>query len=184
MNEKTFQMKMQAKQLEREARRLQKSANAERKKAKQELKRGNRAAAQLYAKNAVLYEQQANQILQNASAAHGYAADIQTAQVTAEMSKTLDQAQRGMSSAAKQINTEKLAANRTKMDGLKQNLGAAQDLLTNGEGQLDINAGAEELLQNLEAENAEDAMMQIADIPTGIPGMPAQSQQLNGQMKY
>ena len=51
MNEKTFQMKMQAKQLEREARRLQKSANAERKKAKQELKRGNRAAAQLYAKN-------------------------------------------------------------------------------------------------------------------------------------
>ena len=57
------------------------------------------------------------------------------------------------------------------MDGLKQKLGAAHDLITNGEGDIDLNAGAEDLLSTLEQENAEYALMQITDIPSGVPVM-------------
>ncbi|KAK8894043.1 hypothetical protein M9Y10_022475 [Tritrichomonas musculus] len=178
MDQKTFEVKMQAKQLEREAKRMQKEANKERNKAKNELKRGNRAAAALYAQNAVRYDQQATQLLQSVAATNGYATDMRQAQVSAQMAKTMGQATAGMEKSAKQVNLNKLSANRTKMDGLKEKMGAAQDLLVNGDGQMDLNAGAEDLLATLEAENAEDALTQIAEIPNGQPminpGMPVQ----------
>ncbi|KAK8895593.1 hypothetical protein M9Y10_024063 [Tritrichomonas musculus] len=178
MDQKAFEVKMQAKQLEREAKRMQKEANKERNKAKAELKRGNRAAAQLYAQNAVRYDQQANQLLQSVAATNGYAVDMRQAQVSAQMAQTMAQATAGMEKSAKQVNLEKLSANRTKMDGLKEKMGAAQDLLVNGDGQMDLNAGAEDLLATLDAENAQEALTQIADIPMGQPivnpGMPAQ----------
>lgn len=178
MDQKTFEVKMQAKQLEREAKRMQKEANKERNKAKNELKRGNRATAALYAQNAVRYDQQATQLLQSVAATNGYATDMRQAQVSAQMAKTMAQATAGMEKSSKQVNLDKLSANRTKMDGLKQKMGAAHDLLTNGEGEMDLNAGAEDLLATLEQENAEDALTQIADIPSGQPlpnqGLPAQ----------
>ncbi|OHS92867.1 SNF7 family protein [Tritrichomonas foetus] len=181
MNPQAFQVKMQAKQLEREAKRLQKEANKERAKAKAELKRGNRATAQLYAQNAVRYDQQATQLLQSCAATQGYATDMRQAEVQAQMAKTMGVATSGMAQSAQKVNLDKLSENRTKMDGLKQKMGAAHDLLTNGEGEMDLNAGADDLLSQLEAENAEDAMMQIADIPTGVPAMaaPAAGQRMN-----
>lgn len=169
MDPKSFQMKMQGKELEREARRCQKEAAAQRKKAKLELKKGNRAAAQMYAQNAVRYDQQANSLLQNCSATQGFATDMRTAAVSAQMATTMQSAATGMEQCSKKINLEKVAANRTKMDGLKQKMGAAHELLVGGEGEMEIGAGAEDLLAALEAENAEDAMNQIADIPTGLP---------------
>ncbi|OHT06981.1 SNF7 family protein [Tritrichomonas foetus] len=173
MDKASFMVKMDGKSLEREAKRLQKEAQKERNKAKAELKKGNRQTAQLYAQNAVRYDQQATSLLQSCSATQGYATDMRNAQVAANMAKTMSKATAGMQKNANKINLDKLSANRTKMDGLKQKLGAAHDLMTNGEGEIDLNAGAEDLLATLEAENAEDAMIQMADIPTGIPSMAA-----------
>lgn len=180
MNKQSFALKMDSKQLEREARRLQKEATKERNKAKAELKRGNRAAASLYAQNAVRYDQQATAILQNVAATNGMATDMQSAEVTAQMAKNLNNTTKQMQKISNKTNLDQLSANRLKMDGLKQKMGAAHDLLTNGEGEMDLNAGAEDLLAALEAENAQDAITQIQDIPTGMPSIgTATGQRLN-----
>ena len=171
MDKVSFKVKMDGKSLEREAKRLQKEAIKERNKAKMELKKGNRSAAALYAQNAVRLEQQANSCLQSCAATQSYATDIRSAQVTADMARTMQTATNAMSKSANSVKLEKISANRTKMDGLKQKLGAAHDLITNGEGDIDLNAGAEDLLSTLEQENAEYALMQITDIPSGVPVM-------------
>ena len=160
---------MQGKSLEREAKRLQNEAAKERRKAKAELKKGNRATAQLYAQNAVRYEQQATQLLQSCATTQGFATDMRQAQVSADMAKAMNSSTVGMTKCSESVNLDKISANRAKMDGLKQRMGAANDLMNNTEGEMELNAGAEDLLSALEAENNEDAMMQIADIPTGIP---------------
>ena len=169
MDKRSFQLKMQGKSLEREAKRLQNEAAKERRKAKAELKKGNRATAQLYAQNAVRYEQQATQLLQSCATTQGFATDMRQAQVSADMAKAMNSATVGMTKCSESVNLDKISANRAKMDGLKQRMGAANDLMNNTEGEMELNAGAEDLLSALEAENNEDAMMQIADIPTGIP---------------
>ena len=171
MDQRSFQVKMQGKSLEREAKRLQKEALKERKKAKAELKKGNRATANLYAQNAVRYEQQATQLLQSCATTQGFATDMRQAQVSADMARTMNRATAGMEKCSKAVNLEKISANRNKMDGLKAKMGAANDLMNNTEGEMELNAGAEDLLAALEAENNEDAMLQMADIPTGIPSM-------------
>lgn len=155
--------------MESESKRLQKQAQKERQKAKMELKKGNRANAALYAKNAMLYDQQATQMLQNVSATNGFASDMRQAQVEAQMAKTMQTAMHGMQKNVKKIHLSKLSANRTKMEGLKQKMGAAHDLLTNGDGEMTLNAGAEDLLATLDAENEQDALSQLADIPNGQP---------------
>jgi charged multivesicular body protein 1 len=171
--ERSFQVRMQAKQLESEARRLLKDANKERQRAKTELSRGNRAAAALYAQNAVRYEQQANQLLQNASAVNGMALDMKAAQTTAQTAKTMGVATGAMAQATAHVDLTKLSKNRTRMDGLKQQMGAAHEMLTGGEGETQLQAGAEDLLAALEEENNALAMMALADIPEGIPGQAA-----------
>lgn len=169
MDKKTCEVKCQSKMLEFESKRLQKEANKERMKAKRELKRGNRANAALYAKNAVLYDQQATQMLQNVGATNGFATDMRQAQVMASMAKTMSKAKHSMEKSAKKVNLQKLSHNRTKIEGLKSKMGAAHDLLTNGEGDMDLNVGAEDLLATLDAETQQEALSQISDIPTGIP---------------
>ena len=174
MDKNSFQLKMQAKQLENEAKRLQKEATKERNKAKASLKKGNRAAAQLYAQNAVRYDQQAQQLLQSASTTQGYATDLRQGVVAAQMAKNMTVATAGLEHNVKAVNLEKVSAQRTKLDGLKQKMGAAHELLA-GEGEMELQAGADDLLAALEAENAEDAMIQLGDIPTGMPAMPAEN---------
>ena len=171
MDPASFNIRFQAKSLEREARKAQKESIKERNKAKNELKKGNRANAGLYAQNACRMDQQANLYLRNASAAQGYAADIRQAQITNEMSKTMNEATKAMGKTAKTINLEKMSENRYKMDNMRQRLGAANDLLTCGEGQMDLNAGADNLLAQLDQELAISAIEQIGDIPTGQPIM-------------
>jgi hypothetical protein len=78
-------------------------------------------------------------------------------------------ATQAMEDAGRKVNMEQLSANRQKMDGLKQSLGAAHQLLTSGEGDMAIEAGANDLLDALEQENEQYALMQFADIPEGIP---------------
>jgi charged multivesicular body protein 1 len=173
MAHRSFQVKMQAKQLEAEAMRLQKEANKERTKARAELRRGNRQTAALYAQNAVRYDQQANQILQSCAAVTGMATDMRAAEVTAHTSKTMGVATAAMAASGARVDLATLSRNRTKMDGLKQHIGAAHDLITNAEGQEQVTAGADDLLAALEEENNQYAMMQIADIPEGLPGATA-----------
>lgn len=103
------------------------------------------------------------------AAANGMGADMRMAETTAEMAKTMENATIGMAKSANSVKLEQLSANRTKMDGLKRKMGAAHDLLTQGEGDIEIGAGAEDLLATLEAENNEFAMVQISDIPQGVP---------------
>jgi hypothetical protein len=99
----------------------------------------------------------------------GMGIDIQAAQTTTQTANTMRVATQAIGQASKAINIDQLAADRQRMDGLKQRLGAAHDLLTNGEGDMEVNAGAEELLTALEEENNQLAMLQIADIPEGVP---------------
>ena len=172
MDKNAFQLKMQSKQLENEAKRIQKEAAKERSKAKAALKKGNRAAAQLYAQNAVRYEQQASQLLQSASTTTGYATDLRQANVAAQMAKNMSVATQGMERNVQQVNLEKVSAQRTKLDGLKAKMGAAHELLA-GEDQMDLQAGADDLLSALEQENQQDVQMQLAEIPTGTPAIAA-----------
>lgn len=169
MDQQVMQIKMQALQLQNEAKKILKECVKERTLAKNDLKRGNRATATLHAQNAVRYEQQAKQILQNAAALNGYASDMQQAQTQAKMSQTMDQAAKEMQKNAKQTNLNQLSANRTKMDGLKQNMGAAHNLLTQGDGDMDLQANADDLLSNLEDEVTFDAMSAQPAIPQGQP---------------
>lgn len=169
MDKRSFELKMQGKSLEREAKRLQNEAKKERNKAKAELKKGNRATAQLYAQNAVRYEQQATQLLQSCATTQGYATDMRQAQVSAEMARAMNKATEGMAQCSQNINMNKIAANRTKMDGLKSKMGAANELMNNTENEIDLNAGTEELLAALDEENNEAARMEITEIPMGIP---------------
>ena len=167
MDQKILQIKMQATQLQNEAQKVLKECVKERLIAKNDLKKGNRATAKLHAQNAIRYEQQAKQMLQNAATLNGYAADMQQAQTQASMAQTMNQTASEMQKSSKQTNITQLSANRTKMDGLKQNMGAAHDLLTNGEGAMDLNAGADDLLSTLETEVTMDHMAQMPEIPLG-----------------
>jgi charged multivesicular body protein 1 len=169
MSQRSFQVKMQAKQLESEAKRLQKDANKERAKARAELRKGNRQTAALYAQNAVRYDQQANEILQNCAAVTGMATDMRSAEVTANTAKVAGVATAAISASSAKVNLATLSRNRAKMDGLKQHMGAAHELITNADGQEQVTAGAEDLLAALDEENNQYALMQIADIPEGVP---------------
>lgn len=160
-----FALRMQAKQLEHEARRCQQESGKDRNKAKAELRKGNRGMAQMYAQTSVRADGQASTLLQQSAAVTAQRIDLQMARTTAETAKTMDIATKAMADATKRVDLEQLSANRTKMDGLRSQLGAANDLLTMGEAQLDVQAGADALLGNLEAEIQEEAMMQIAGIP-------------------
>ena len=174
MDRNSFQLKMQAKQLENEAKRMQKEATKERNKAKAALKKGNRAAASLYAQNAVRYDNQAAQLLQSAGTANGYATDLRNGAVAAQMARSMDQATVGLEAHMNSINIDKASAQRTKLDGLKEKMGTAHELLT-GEADLELQTGADDLLAALEAENAEDVMMQMDEIPIGTTGVSMQN---------
>jgi charged multivesicular body protein 1 len=172
----SLKIRMSAKALENDAKRFQKQAAQERAKAKAELARGNRATAALYAQNAVRFEQQANSLLQHSATTTGMGTEIRMAEVTAQTAQTMKVASSAMQHATKQVNLEQLAKERQKMDGLKQQMGAAHELITNGEGEMEVNAGAEDLLAQLDEENNQIALLQIADIPEGIPGFAAPGQ--------
>lgn len=169
--QKSFQVKMHGKQLENEAKRCMTEADKHRKRAQDALKKGSRAAAQMYAQSAVRFEQQANQLLQQAATTIGYSIDMRAAETTTQMANTMSLATGSMAEAANKVNLDQVSANRTKMDGLKQKLEAAHHLLTVGEGDLEIQSGADDLLLALERENQEYEMAQICDIPQGIPEM-------------
>lgn len=162
---------MAGKQLESEAKRCMNEAAKHRKKARDEMRKGNRAAATMYAQSAVRFEQQANQLLQQAATTIGFSIDMRASETTSQMANTMAVATAGMDAAAKRVNLDQVSANRSKMDGLKQKMGAAHHLLTVGEGDLEIQSGAEDLLLALERENNEYDMAQICDIPQGIPEM-------------
>jgi hypothetical protein len=172
MSAASFKVKMDAKQLENEARRLQKESLKERNKARAELKKGNRAQAAVYAQNSRRFEMQANQILQQAGAVTGFATDMRAAEVTAQTAGAMNAATKSMANSSAKVDITKLSANRQKMDGLKQQLGAANDLLCSTEGDVALEAGANDLLDALEQENA-FSMMQLEEIPDGIPMSPA-----------
>jgi charged multivesicular body protein 1 len=165
----SFNLKMQGKQFENEAKRLQREALKERSKAKAELKKGNRAQAALYAQNAVRLEEQSKSLLQNSAAVGGYAVDVRAAEAIVQSAATMTTATRAMEAAGKKVNMEQLSLNRHKMDGVKQRLGAAHQFLTVGEGDTTIEAGANDLLDALEHENEQYALMQMDSIPQGIP---------------
>ena len=169
----SFELKMQAKQLEHEARRMQKDANKQRALAKKELKKGNKPAATLYAQNAVTYERQANMLLQNAAAANGYSIDVRAGEVNAKMANNMSKATTALNQNAGKVDIGKLAAKRTQMDGLKNKMQAANELIIGGEPE-EITAGTDDLLAQLEAENVQEAMIQVSEIPgsTGIPSDP------------
>lgn len=169
---RAFQIRGQAKQLEREARRLLKESNKERQRVKSELSRGNRATASLYAQNAVRYQQ----LLQSAAAVNVMVLDMKAAHAAARTAKTMGVAAGAMRQATAQVNLAQLSKNHTKMDGLKQQMGAAQEMLI-GEGEVQLQAGGEALLAELEEENNALAMMAIATIPKGILGLPAPTNQ-------
>jgi charged multivesicular body protein 1 len=172
MDRNSFQLKMQAKQLENEAKRMQKEAAKERNKAKAALKKGNRAAAQLYAQNAVRYDQQAAQLLQSAGTTSGYATDLRAGAVSAQMAKNMSMATAGLEKNVKAVDLNKVSAQRSKLDGLKEKMGATHVLLA-GEGDMELQAGADDLLSALEAENAEDSMIQLEEIPMGMQAVQA-----------
>lgn len=179
MDKNSFQLKMQAKQLENEAKRMMKEANKEKAKAKAALKKGNRAAAALYAQNATRYEAQANQLLQSAGTTNGYATDLRAGAVAAQMARNMAQATTGLESNVKAVDVNKVSAQRTKLDGLKTKMAAANELLT-GEDDLEAQAGADDLLAALEAENAADAELQLDAIPMGTVSVPAESAKAGG----
>lgn len=180
--QRSFQVKMQGKQLENEAKKCMTEATKHRNKAKAELRKGNRAAAQMYAQSAMRFEQQANQLLQQAGATTSYAIDMRAAETTSQMAHTMALATTQMTETSKKINLDKVSANRSKLNTLKEKMGAAHDLLTVGEDDMEINAGAEDLLAALERENDEYAMAQISEIPQGIPDMNAYTQSQYGAL--
>ena len=168
-----MQLKMQAKQFENEAKRCQKEAAKERAKAKAALKKGNKAAAQLYAQNAIRFETQAQQLLQSCAATNGYATDIRMGTQSLQMSKNMNLATSQLDKTVHELNVEKIASQRTKLDSLKTKMGATHELLVGGEGELEVAVGAEDLLSALELECAEDAMLQMEEIPQGFPPTPS-----------
>lgn len=176
MDPTSFDLKMKAKQLEREAKKLQKEATKERNKAQNELKRGNRAAAQLYASNAVRYDQQATTMLQNCAAITGMQTDLRQAQITQQVAATQKATTKQMGKTVEQINLEKVSKDRIAMDALNSKTGAAHQLLTNGENQNDLDALTDDLLNQLSAENQVDITDTGLSIPTStIPNAPMPS---------
>ncbi|EAX87159.1 SNF7 family protein [Trichomonas vaginalis G3] len=175
MDKNSFQLKMQSKQLENEAKRMMKEAAKEKAKAKAALKKGNRPAAQLYAQNATRYEVQAQQLLHSAATTNGYATDLRAGAVAAQMSKNMQMATSGLEKNVAAVDVQKVSAQRTKMDGLKTKMAAANQLLT-GEDDLEAQAGADDLLAALEAENEADAEIQLDAIPMGTVSVPAEGQ--------
>jgi hypothetical protein len=162
----SFKVTMQGKQLENEARRLQKESLKERSKARAELKKGNRSQAAVYAQNSRRFEMQAQQLLQQAGAVTGYATDMRAAEVTAQTAGAMNTATASMQASGAKVNIAQLSANRQKMDGMKQQLGAANVLLCSTEGDPGLEAGANDLLDALEQEN-QFALLQLETIPDG-----------------
>lgn len=176
-----MQLRMQAKQFENEAKRLNKEATKERNKAKAALKKGNRAAAQLYAQNAVRYEQQANNLLQSAATTQGYATDIGAARVTAQMNRNMAVATHGLQQNVAAVNVDKVAAQRSKLDQLHDKVNVANQLVT-GESDLSVQAEGDDLLAAIEMENMEEMSAAMDEIPMGAPAVAAPVQPT--KMKY
>jgi hypothetical protein len=97
--------------------------------------------------------------------------DIQKAEVNSQTAEMMKTANRAIENAMKNVNLDELAKVRHRMDGLKQQGGAVHELIVNGEGDMEINAGAQDLLAQLEEENNQMMMMEMAEIPQGIPAM-------------
>jgi hypothetical protein len=115
---------------------------------------------------------QAQQFLQQSGAVSGFATDMRSAEVTAQTAGAMGAATHAMEAAGAKVNIAQLSANRQKMDGLKQELGAANVLLCSTEGDPGLEAGANDLLDALEQEN-EFAMLQLEQIPDGQVFAPA-----------
>lgn len=167
-----MRLKLQGKSLENEAKRLQKEAAKEKMKAKQAQKKGNLSQAKLFAMNAVRYEKQAQHILQSSATTNGYAVDIRNGAVAAQMYKNMNQATTGLEKNVKSIDVDKVSAQRTRMDKLKEQMHTASTLL-NGEEDLGLMDGADALLEQLEMENIEDCNLNLAQIPLDSPPMDA-----------
>jgi hypothetical protein len=164
----SFQVRLQSKQLEGEASRLQKEAAKERNMAKVQLKRGDKARATIHAQNSVRFEKQAEQTLQQAGALAGYAADMRSAETTAQTAATMGVATGAMETTASNVNITRLTANRQKMDGFKQSLGAANDMLCSTEADIGLEAGSKDLVQALE-EEIQAGLLGLGEIPLGRP---------------
>lgn len=152
---------MQAKQLENEAKRLLIQSDIERNKARNELKKENRAAAKIYAENAVRYGHQAEFLLQNACAIQGYNANARQIQNQVGMIKTMNTAANHFQKTASQIHLSKISKEHTKKEEIKQKVNDAHDILTKSQSQELINAQAESLLASLNNEVMQEPALNI-----------------------
>lgn len=165
----SMRLRMQAKQQEVEARRLMKESQKERSKAKAALKKGNRPAANLYAQNAVRYEQQANKLLQNSAASVGMMTDVQAAETSAQMARAMGVTTSQMGKISNQINMDKVSADRGKMDELKDRMSTAHELLTHGNDALELEAATSDALAALEDEIYAENEVAMEEPPMSIP---------------
>jgi phage shock protein A len=129
-----LKVRMNAKSLESEARRLQNQVAQERAKAKSALSLGNRFTANVHAQNAVRLEQQVHDLFQYSAAITGMGIDIQKAEVNSQTAQMMKIANRAIENATKNVSLDELAKVRHRMDGLKQQAGAAHKLIVNGDG--------------------------------------------------
>ncbi|OHS98024.1 SNF7 family protein [Tritrichomonas foetus] len=171
MNDQIAKMIFQAQELEREAKENMVESMKERKLAKIELKRGNRAAAQLHAQNCIRYEKSSKDMLLNVSSLKSMISDLIQSQNTEKMAENMNQTTKEMSKAAAQTNIQKVSENRNQYDQNRTRMQTAHQLLTNEEGQEDLNAMADGVIDLLDVENIEDANAAINDIPIGM-GVP------------
>lgn len=159
----SLEMKMQAKMYEAEARRYNKEAAKERKKAKAALRMGDRAAATIHAQNVIRNENHADDIIKAASANINFALLMQEAEVTKKTANALDTTQNEMNKVVGDIDFEKLAENRQKLDGLKLKIQNLNELLKDNDDELI--PYADDILAALEAEILADSMIELDQIP-------------------
>lgn len=152
MYQSVHDRQIQAMQLENEAKRLFIQSDIERNKARNELKKENRAAAKIFAENAVRYSHQATFLLQNAYALHGYNANAKQIQNQVGMINSLNKATTHFQKTASQISLSKISKEHTKKEEILQKVSDAHDILTQSQSQEYVSVQAESLLASLNNE--------------------------------
>ncbi|KAJ1677598.1 hypothetical protein EV182_005840, partial [Spiromyces aspiralis] len=101
---------LQAKILARQSKKCEKEAIKEKAKLKKAIKQGNDEGAQIYAENVIRKKSEALQLLKLSSRIDGVATQVQSAANRQQVMKAMGTAVRGIDSALKTMNLEKLTA--------------------------------------------------------------------------
>lgn len=174
-----MQFKLTSRELARDSKKAYAKANAEMKKAAAAKKSGNLEGAKIYAGNAIREKNFSLQTLKLSSQIDGVAARLEQAIRMQKTSATMQQTVKGMSSAMKSMNVEKISDTMSQFSQLFQDMDVNASVIS---GAMDSSAASmvpmdevDALLERIDDEQEVDTAALLNSLGKGTSELPAKA---------